>query len=111
MKHLDQLLDEPQEPIAQLMDWCKSDQDRAIVACLKDLIGMRHGEIFEVIREIDPAISDRGIAETIVDLAQEFADAEDENRAPMWEEHINEIATYASLEHIINDRIDLYNRS
>ncbi len=109
MKHLDQLLDELQEPIAQLMDWCKSDQDRAIVACLKDLIGMRHGEIFEIIREIDPSRSDLFIAETIVDLSQEFTDAEYENRAPMWEAHINEIATYASLEHIINDRIEVYN--
>lgn len=111
MKHLDTLLDELQHPVAQLMDWCKEDQDRAIVACLRDLIGMKDGEIFEIIREIDPAITDLGIAETIVDLAQELIDAEDENIDPCWTDHIDEIATYASLEHIINDRIEVYNKS
>ena len=67
MKHLDALFDELQEPIAPLMDWCDDDKDRAVVACLRDLMSMKDGIIFEVFREVEgDEMTNYEIAECII---------------------------------------------
>lgn len=104
MKHLDQLLDELQKPIAQLMDWCKEDQDRAIVACIEDLLTETSSRLFEVLSEVYPDLSASGLIDVAAELSEIIG-----GYIPMHEVDCERL--YMPLEHIINDRIDLYNRS
>lgn len=104
MRHLDQLLDELQEPIAQLMDWCDADKDRAIVACLRDLFEENSTRVFELLLEANPDYS----AEHTLNLAYEILDTITYlDVIPK----LDYVFLYQPLEHIINDRIDFYNRS
>lgn len=107
MKHLDQLLDELQEPIAQLMDWCDADKDRAVVACLKDLARSKNFMLFEAISEAFNVDGAYAIAVEATDVLDTIELYEDRNQLP----EIDYEALYQPLEYIINDRIDLYNRS
>lgn len=107
MKHLDQLLDELQEPIAQLMDWCDADKDRAVVACIKDLLNENSVRIFEAFCEAYPDQKACVIADRVFGTSEEVLCARVEGMRP----DIDYAALYQPLEHIINDRIDFYNRS
>lgn len=100
MKHLDTLLDELQHPVAQLMDWCKEDQDRAIVACWKD---MSENEKLDVVGEF----AEHKPWEIVDNITEEIGFAESENYKP----RIDYESLYLPLEHIINDRIEVYNKS
>lgn len=104
MKHLDTLLDELQHPIAQLMDWCKEDQDRAIVACWKDMYDTQK---IDALEEVYP---DAGIDELILaaeSIEEEIWFAESEETKPSLDYE----SLYLPFEHIINDRINFYNMS
>lgn len=99
MKHLDALFDELQEPIAQLMDWCKEDQDRAISACLKDLALVKNDNVlFDAISEAFPLLTAYGVAEIVVSISEDYVGLDLDK-------------LYLPLEHIINDRIEVYNKS
>lgn len=105
MKHLDTLLDELQEPIAQLMDWCDADKDRAVIACILDLCDMQAGVIFEVFREAFDDVSDFGITELIYETFDEISYA----KRSGCRAELDYDALYLPLERIINDRIDDFN--
>lgn len=108
MKHLDTLLDELQHPVDIVQAWCDADKDRAVVACLWDLMGRKDGVIFEVLREVEGYdLTDFAIAECIIEMAEEIHSAYEEGRTPEFDY----VALYQPLEHIINDRIEFYNRS
>lgn len=105
MKHLDQLLDELQEPISQLMDWCDADKDRAVVACLKDLFEEKSTRIFDVFCEAYPDYNSAQIAGVVCEVSEEVLPHS------WFDPDIDYVVLYQPLEHIINDRIDFYNRS
>jgi hypothetical protein len=104
MKHLDTLLDELQEPVAQLMDWCKEDQDRAIVACWKD---MNESQKINALEDVYPDEWFVEIISIMESIDEEILLAESEDRKP----DIDYEKIYSPLEHIINDRIEVYNKS
>lgn len=108
MKYLDELLSELQEPISQLIDWCKDDQDRAIVACLRDLLAQKDVTLFEVISEAKPDFDAADIMNWGYELFDEISYL---GYVHPDKPAIDYEALYLPLEHIINERIDLYNRS
>lgn len=103
MKYLDELLSELQEPISQLMDWCKEDQDRAIVACFEDLYGTsdeNYGQdLFDAFCEAYPDHPIEDVHNKIEDVAEEIYSAHEDERKP----DIDYKSLYLPLEHIIND--------
>jgi len=109
MKHLDTLLDELQHPVDIVQAWCDEDKDRAVVACIKDLhdAGDEDDSLADAISEAYPKLSIAGIASTISMIVEEIGFAESEGAKP----YIDYEKLYSPLEHIINERIDLYNRS
>lgn len=111
MKHLDALFDELQEPIAQLMDWCDADKDRAVLACFEDLYGTsdeNYGQVlFDAFCEAYPEHPLEDMHNKIEDCAEEIYSAYEDGKKP----DIDYVALYQPLEHIINDRIEVYNKS
>lgn len=111
MKHLDALFDELQEPIAQLMDWCDADKDRAVVACFEDLYGTsdeNYGQdLFDAFCESYPEHPLEDMHNKIEDCADAIYSAYEDGKKP----DIDYVALYQPLEHIINDRIEVYNKS
>ena len=72
MKHLDTLLDELQHPVAQLLDWCEADKDRAVVACLWDLLNEKSARLFEALSEAYPDLSASNIIDHASTISEEI---------------------------------------
>ena len=107
MKHLDTLLDELQHPVDIVQAWCDEDKDRAIVAAIQDLASSKEVTLFEVISEAFPDLTAIGVIDRLLEINDEMNMAAEEDEKP----DIDYEKLYSPLEHIINDRIDLYNRS
>lgn len=108
MRHLDELLDSLKSPVDIVQAWCDADKDRAVVACLKDLFEESGGaRVIELISEAYPEYSAVELIELAQEIYEEISVAESDDEMP----DINYEKLYSPLEHIINDRIDFYNRS
>lgn len=101
MKHLDTLLDELQHPVDIVQAWCDEDKDRAVVACLIDLMHEKSYRFFEVLSEAYPDTSAAGLVDEAASLIEEITE--------YHEPAIEYDKLYQPLEHIINDRIEVYN--
>jgi len=110
MRSLDELFDTMQSPIAPLVDWSKGEQEMAIVLCIQELANKTELTIFEVFSEAWPNIKAYAITEILSNMLDDIAFAKAAREAPNIEDEDYQ-ALYMPLEHIINDRIDLYNRS
>lgn len=109
MKHLDELLDSLKSPVDIVQAWCDADKDRAVVACWKDIRDPDGELCWKRIEILEDAYHDAWFHEQVAIMNlinEEILLAESEDRKP----DIDYENLYLPLEHIINDRIDFYNR-
>jgi len=110
MRSLDELFDTMQSPIAPLVDWCKGEQNLAIVLCIQELANKKEVTIFEVFSEAWPKIKAYEIADKLTNMLEDIVYARAARENPNIDDEDYK-ALYMPLERIINDRIDYYNAS